>query len=532
MKKRKIIYLILLFLFLISALFLLRTFFQGKEERKIVSEIKTNQEKSEVYVKKLSDIQTEKESIFFYGKLEAKNSIDIYPEISGRVKYIYKKLGDKVLEGQLLLKLDDRDLYANYLQALAMYNKAKYALEKTEKSIKSEDLDIAKNRYEIEKEKEKKFEKDLKRKNQDAPFVLRKILEDYFDHFFDHTDKDPVFVFRIRSEAREKELEAKRKKLSVELKSLEEEISSKNFSLEQKGKKAISVADLFYDFADFLYKKIDDFLGIDELTKKNLKSSILSAKNQSYALSESLSSLIEGKRIQKKAVESALASYKKIKNGVDEEDIKLAESSLLSAQASLTKASLGLEKTTIKSPVSGKISALNVKKGQLVSPSTKLFSISGQSLLRIKAFLEPGFAESLEPGDELLVEDKFKAFVSKKSPSLNPINGKVELEILFKDNPSKKAFPEGSYLKVQAKQKSKEKTLIVPLSALFVKNQNTYLFVVNKNNKLEPKKLEVLDYLSDKVLIKPLWKYKDDDLIVLTARGVKEFQKVSPVIKK
>lgn len=57
--------------------------------------------------------------VSYTGKIEAKNSVDIIAEVSGKVEKINKRLGDKVRSGEPLAIIDYRIPEANYRQAQA-----------------------------------------------------------------------------------------------------------------------------------------------------------------------------------------------------------------------------------------------------------------------------------------------------------------------------------------------------------------------------------------------------------------------------
>ncbi|KXU34380.1 hypothetical protein AXK11_08485 [Cephaloticoccus primus] len=73
-----------------------------------------------------------RESMSVVGSLEANESAQIRPEISGLVLAIYFEEGQAVKQGQLLMKIDDSELRAQYAQVEARYDLAERNVARSE----------------------------------------------------------------------------------------------------------------------------------------------------------------------------------------------------------------------------------------------------------------------------------------------------------------------------------------------------------------------------------------------------------------
>lgn len=86
------------------------------------------------------------------GSLRANESVDLRPEVTGRVTEIRFKEGSEVSKGDLLVKLEDHDLQAKLKQNLAQQNLANAKLMRLKELFKvqgvsQEELDNAQNEY-------------------------------------------------------------------------------------------------------------------------------------------------------------------------------------------------------------------------------------------------------------------------------------------------------------------------------------------------------------------------------------------------
>ena len=124
MKTKIVLYLILLLIF--------SAFSCSKQDEPVSEEIKASGKPLVIVT------QAEKETIYkflsFSGKSEAKNAINIAPELSMKIVSVYVEEGDKVKKNQILAKLDTTKM----IQAELQYEDAKKNYERMKALKKSE----------------------------------------------------------------------------------------------------------------------------------------------------------------------------------------------------------------------------------------------------------------------------------------------------------------------------------------------------------------------------------------------------------
>ena len=123
-------------------------------------------------VKILNTFSIKKE---FPGKLLPIEQSKIAFEIPGKIKDIYVDVGDSVLEGQALAKLDDREAVAQLNQAQASYDLSKQVLNRFEDlrkqgHISIQELDKAKSDFIIAKSQYEFYKVKLEQTNLISPF--------------------------------------------------------------------------------------------------------------------------------------------------------------------------------------------------------------------------------------------------------------------------------------------------------------------------------------------------------------------------
>jgi len=108
------------------------------------------------------------------GKLEPFHQIDVVAEAEGKIVKVYKEKGDKVVKGELLVKIDDEVLSANLLTAEANFTKAEKDLVRfnslaSGNAITERQLEDAKLMYNNAKAKLITARKNLNNTNVEAP---------------------------------------------------------------------------------------------------------------------------------------------------------------------------------------------------------------------------------------------------------------------------------------------------------------------------------------------------------------------------
>ncbi len=100
------------------------------------------------------------------------------------------------------------------------------------------------------------------------------------------------------------------------------------------------------------------------------------------------------------------------------------------AQASVNNLQAQLDKTIIRSPISGKISNLPLREGELATAGTLLATVIGSdNSLQVKAFVSGGDLSRLKVGQAAAIQGAIKGRVSNVAPSVDPTTKKAEVDI-------------------------------------------------------------------------------------------------------
>lgn len=216
-----------------------------------------------------------------------------------------------------------------------------------------------------------------------------------------------------------------------------------------------------------------------------------------------------------KSVERIAPLYKK--NAASERDLDNAVGAMLAAQASvitaegnLVKAKLDLSYTKITAPIKGLTGRSAYQPGTLITPNVNglltyisvldpiwvLFSVTNNDLLKLNAEKQTEKVIIPETKDYtvyLTLSDgssfPYKGKVNFLSPILDPKTGTMMVRAEF-PNPDSQLLP-GAFVKAKVVGAQRPNAIIVPQTAIFQGKGGMYVFVINSDNTLSRRKVQV-----------------------------------------
>jgi membrane fusion protein, multidrug efflux system len=185
--------------------------------------------------------------------------------------------------------------------------------------------------------------------------------------------------------------------------------------------------------------------------------------------------------------QSDLLSFETILNSGDAqriaqiEDQLKSKSGLFTAEIDLKEAEMGLEKTVIKAPITGRVADLKIKRGSLVKSGDELLEIISPNRLELKVKVLESDIPLISIGQKAEIYPVGSAEqLSGSVQSINPKvdeNGLVQVGILLTS--SNKLLPGmNARAIIRAPQNN---SLVVPKQALVYRSQRAVVFTIDKN---------------------------------------------------
>jgi len=216
---------------------------------------------------------------------------------------------------------------------------------------------------------------------------------------------------------------------------------------------------------------------------------------------------------QSQVIESSLSGLM----GVSPQQIKMMEIQVEQARIQVQLAELLYDKMTIKSPMEGTVAMVNLKEGEIASPSMPAIILTDMDTVYVQAALPEGAVNRVHPGLKVGVyvpavrEEAFDGEVEEVM-IISPDGGRAYPTKIVLDN-SQGLLKGGMYARLEVPVEQREETILVPLEALVMEEGADSVFVVENNKALkkqvhlglrDEKHVEILEGLNsgDRVIVR------------------------------
>ncbi len=475
--------------------------------------------------------------IILTGEVKNVSQSELRAEKSGKVTNVYVAPGQYITVGSILAEIDNAGERANVLSAQGSLEMAKANLEKTKNGARDEDKMSATVQAENGIITLQSAQENARSVYSSAYSTVQNAILSQADNYFSNPyTVDPSFRVKTANYDEKQNLEKKRVFITSILnnwkKNTEKYIQSTDLnSLLTKAENDLSYIKTFLNEISF-------FISKQELTNDFTASS----KNaQESALLATLLS-IDGARTSVTGARTALANAgstqtitslneNKILAGARLEDIKVAEARVLQAEGALKSAYAMLERSIIRSPISGIVSTLNISKGDYVSMQKSVAVVVGDNDLEIETFVTENTLKQISIGDKAIIENKYKGIVSTIAPGLDPISKKARVTISVPKTPN---IINGSYVEIKIiknKEDNVDKTskggYTIPITAIKVTPSGLAVFTISSDGKLKLHTIQEGPIIGKNMFVK---KGLTPNLqIVVDARGLAENEKVTTI---
>ncbi len=436
------------------------------------------------------------------GTVEAVREARLVTEASGRVTSVPVKLGDVVGAGAVIASIENSSERASVLQAQGSYEAARAAAATSDVGSASADrayreaLTQATNAY------------------RGAFATADDVLRNTVDQVFSQPDTTRPGV-RIDSQGSALELSSER----VALESLfnewaqgtQGEISGNVGTLLSKAESnTMRLATLVSTLTTLL---ADDDAFADETELTTLRDDFAAARTTVNSvlqtLSTSRSSLISARTQQEQASIAAT-------NG----NVSLAEAQVKQALGALRLTQSNLEKTIVRSPISGTVNSLTLKEGTTVGIGVPAAIISSEGGLEVVAYVNESDARLITVGAPVTIEDNGSGVVTQIASAIDSLTKKIEVRvgISLEDNILTNSESVRLAIATEADPANETTEIRLPVIAIKMTPEGPVVFSVNNENKLVPHPVTLGAIGGDTVVTTGI----DSNLTIVTdARGLR-----------
>lgn len=199
-----------------------------------------------------------------------------------------------------------------------------------------------------------------------------------------------------------------------------------------------------------------------------------------------------------------------------------SQSSVDNARGQLNLAQVQVGDLSIKTPIHGVVTQKYIEIGTEVNPGQKIAEISQNNNLSIVVNLPSEQIYRIKENQEVSIGEGLIGTIKTIAPAADPITKKVKVEILY--NNENQDLIQGTFIDVsipvEALKKTHEQSVFIPLRAVAITQNESYVFVVQEN---KAKKTNVVTGKTEGALIEILNGLNHgDELIVENAKNLED----------
>lgn len=509
----------------ISAIVILIGISPNKEEANLLKSIR------EVETKSVAELLNERAPLPLIGRVRSQSEANLRVETTGEVVSVYNSVGDFVNAGKIIAEISNASERASVLQAEGGVEQAEASLEKLKRGTRDEELSI----LDINLSKAEDAYSSSRLSAVNTLLSAYSIIDDAIlgkaDQTFTNSRENNV-AFKLPTSNSQLVIKLNSDRMLVEATLLRQEKIRLSISiisdLSDEISKVAEEARFIKEFLDDLISALnfsittasidaDDvtaFKSAVTIARTNINTTISSITTAESDLSNKLSAL----RVAEKNKEKGIT-------GERVEDISASEATLKQALGTLRSAQARLEKTFVRTPISGTLNTLSLKRGDFVSALAPAATISNNTALQVETFITRDDKDEIAIGSIALINGKYNGIVTSIAPGLDPLTRKIKVNIGIESTNANLIHGDSVRIsisresKINEESEDKQQRFIVPISTLKVESDHILVFTVLPDNTLSAHKVVEGPLLGDKVVI--VEGLTPEMEIVLDARGLR-----------
>lgn len=225
-------------------------------------------------------------------------------------------------------------------------------------------------------------------------------------------------------------------------------------------------------------------------------------------------------------IKSAQEAYARAQTSGTDSQISLSNAQIKIALGSLRSAQASFEKTLVRTPITGVVNSLYIKKGDYVNPGQDAALVANNNGLQVSTSVNLADRDLLNIGDIVSIEGTATGTITAIAGAVDPKDGKVAVKVSIESN---SGLTNGTTVKINFKKNegtaNTVKTIIVPIAAIKLSSEGPLVFTVDANDTLVAKAIKLGDITGDSVIVTE--GLDANTKIVLDARGLKAGTKVT-----
>ncbi|HUO49987.1 MAG TPA: HlyD family efflux transporter periplasmic adaptor subunit [Candidatus Paceibacterota bacterium] len=358
------------------------------------------------------------------GKVTSLNQATILAQTSGEITSLSKRIGDRVGAGEIIAEFANASEAAAVQQAQGSYDAAEAAYESAQ-NVTAANASLTSSQAASA----------ASSAQTSATAALQSAYASLDDAV--HTKSDELFT-NPRTQTPQLILSLPDSQLSVNLinqrltleKVLQDAHTQANSSASIDTRIDASTADArtVLAFINDCVEAVNEAIATQTVSATEIaafQTSIGAARTETTAAISALSSA-------KSSYDSAQTTSQTAANTAgpgSQQAVAQAKANVQVALGALDVAKANLEKTIVRSPISGTIVSLPITQGDFVSSFAQVAQVSNPGALEIDAYVTPDDAKTLQVGGKASIENGVSGVITSIAPAIDPSTGEILVKI-------------------------------------------------------------------------------------------------------
>ena len=464
------------------------------------------------YLTTVAEISSIKQEITATGHIKPSSSVDLSFERSGKLTYINKGIGEKVAVGQVIARLDNSELAAQYAREQANIMTMQTKLDQIALGSKAEDLNIARinlaNAQKTLATIQSKQTADVATNAINTAInaavsisAIQKINDVNPTELYYINQQKENLLFAIYGQSGLGTVEPWYfLPLDGRFKKTVSDLENNSGIVVASGQLLDAVRNVLLLAKTALDTTYSALLGLSghDLDKTNINAVQSGMLSQIAIVSNQIQSLINAESAVNNA--QAQLDLKISDTGYNE---KIASAQLAQAQASLSLVAAQMEKNIVRSPIAGILGNVNPQTGELITAGQNIATVIGNSKYEIEANIPEADIAKVKAGNIANVTlDTFgqdviwQAVVTQIYPAEKIIEGVATYKTVFNFLKNDDRIRSGLTANLDILNEKKDNVLTAPQRALIRKDGKKYMKILVSNDKKSSERYANLSVVS------------------------------------
>lgn len=465
------------------------------------------------------------------GTVESRTEATIRAEKSGVVTRVYGTLGAPISSGALLAELENASERAAVAQAQAAVAVAEASLLKVTGGTRSEQRAILETQLNTARTSLESARNNAVNTLVSTYASIDNAILGTADTLFSNPRIQPQFS--IVSSNSQYEIDAENKRVALATILSRQEAAAAHIqatdNLEEELARTEAELREVRSFFDTIIQALNTAVPTAGNTSASIATHLSTMTATRSGISTSLATLSatrEGLQGKEAAVTIAEKSLEQGVTGGQPEDVAAAEASVSQARAGLSAAYAQLQKSMIRTPISGTINAFSLKRGDFVQAFTPVATVANNGTLEITTYITENDAPFVTKGIDVRIQGGAEGIVTTVAPALDPLTKKIEVKIQVTrgELPTNGSTVLVSFDRTEDTADTPQR-ISIPLTALKVGTDAMRVFTLTPEHVVVGHVVEIGSLLGDRVEIQS--GLTPEMEILVDARGIREGQTVS-----